>query len=70
MISVEEAQDKVLGYVNVLGEEEKPILDCPGQVLAEDIYSSIDIPPLDNSAMDGYAVRAEDSKGASGRTPR
>ena len=70
MISVEEALDKVLGYVNVLGDEEKPILDCPGQVLAEDIYSSIDIPPLDNSAMDGYAIRAEDSKGASEKTPR
>ena len=70
MISVEEALDKVLGYVSVLGEEEKPILDCPGQVLAEDIYSSIDIPPLDNSAMDGYAIRAEDSKGTSEKTPR
>ena len=70
MISVEEALDKVLGYVDVLGVEERPILDCLGQVLAEDIYSGINIPPRDNSAMDGYAVRSEDSKGASGQTPR
>ncbi|MDD5591638.1 MAG: molybdopterin molybdotransferase MoeA, partial [Dehalococcoidales bacterium] len=70
MISVEEALDKILGYVNVLGMAERPILDCLGQILAEDIYSSINIPPLDNSAMDGYAVRSEDSKGASEKTPR
>jgi molybdopterin molybdotransferase len=56
MISVEEALERVLGYVKVLGPEEKPILDCLGQVLDEDIYSPLSVPPLDNSAMDGYAV--------------
>jgi len=70
MISVEEALEKVLSYVEVLEPERKPILDCLGQVLAEDVYSSIDIPPLDNSAMDGYAVRAEDTRGASESSPR
>jgi molybdopterin molybdotransferase len=70
MISVEEALEKVLSHVEVLGPEEKPILDCLGQVLAEDIYSPIDIPPLDNSAMDGYALRAEDTRGASESSPR
>jgi molybdopterin molybdotransferase len=70
LISVEEALDKVLSYVEVLEPEEKPILDCLGQVLAEDVYSSIDIPPLDNSAMDGFAVRAEDTRGASKSSPR
>jgi molybdopterin molybdotransferase len=60
MISVEEALDKVLGYFSVLNAEEKPILECLGQVLDEDVYSAIDVPPRDNSAMDGYAVRAED----------
>ena len=70
MISVEEALEKVLSYVEVLEPEQKPILDCSGQVLAEDVYSTIDIPPLDNSAMDGYAVRAEDTRGASESSPR
>jgi molybdopterin molybdotransferase len=70
MISVEEALEKVLSYVDVLKPERKPILDCPGQVLAEDVYSTIDIPPLDNSAMDGYALRAEDTRGASESSPR
>ncbi|MGB6873125.1 MAG: gephyrin-like molybdotransferase Glp [Dehalococcoidia bacterium] len=69
MISVEEALEKVLSYVEVLEPERKPILDCLGQVLAEDVYSTIDIPPLDNSAMDGYALRAEDTRGASESSP-
>ncbi|NWF77089.1 MAG: molybdopterin-guanine dinucleotide biosynthesis protein B [Chloroflexi bacterium] len=70
MISVEEALEKVLSYVKVLEPERKPILECLGQVLAEDIYSTIDIPPLDNSAMDGYALRAEDTRGAGESSPR
>jgi molybdopterin molybdotransferase len=70
MISVEEALEKVLSYVEVLEPERKPILDCLGQVLAEDVYSTINIPPLDNSAMDGYALRAEDTRGASESSPR
>jgi len=70
MISVEQALEKILSYVDVLGEEEHPILDCLGQVLAEDIYSSINIPPLDNTAMDGYAVQSRDTYGASQQSPR
>ena len=70
MISVEEALDRILGYVRVLDEEESPILDSLGQVLAEDIYSSISVPPLDNAAMDGYAVRSEDTRGAKEKSPR
>jgi len=70
MISVEQALEKVLSYVEVLEPERKPILDCLGQVLAEDVYSDIDIPPLDNSAMDGYALRAKDTRGASESSPR
>ncbi len=41
--------------------EEIPITDALNRVLAEDIYSSCDIPPFDRAAMDGYAVRAEDT---------
>jgi molybdopterin molybdotransferase len=70
VISVEQALDKVLSNIQVLGEEEHPILECQGQVLADDIYSVIDVPPDDNSAMDGYAVRVADIKGASKQNPR
>jgi len=70
VISVEEALDKVLGYVTALDTEETPLLDALGQVLAEDVSSDIDVPPLDNSAMDGYAVRSADTAGASPESPR
>jgi len=70
MISVEEALEKVLGCVDILEAKETPLLESMGQVLAEDIISHIDIPPLDNSAMDGYALKAGDTLGASGQSPR
>ncbi|MFC2122483.1 gephyrin-like molybdotransferase Glp [Bacteroidota bacterium] len=70
MISVEQALEKILAYVNVLGAEESPILDTPGQVLAEDVVSDINVPPMDNSAMDGYAVIADDTRGAQQQSPK
>lgn len=70
MLSVEEALDKVLNEIETLDDESVRILDSLGQVLAEDIQSDIDVPPLDNSAMDGYAVRYEDTTGASTDNPK
>jgi len=70
VISVDEALEKVLEHIDVLEAEESPVLGCLGQVLAEDIFSSINIPPLDNSAMDGYVVRSADTRGASRQSPR
>jgi molybdopterin molybdotransferase len=70
MISVEEALYKILQEVDVLEEEKAPILDALGQVLAEDIKSDIDVPPLDNSAMDGYAVLSRDTAGASSQSAK
>lgn len=69
MISVEEALEEILAAVTVLEGEQKPLLSCLGQVLDEDIISTIDIPPLDNSAMDGYAVRSQNISGAGSSTP-
>lgn len=70
MLSVEEALEKVLSLFKPLEPEEVDLLDSLGRVLAEDVFADMDIPPLDNSAMDGYAVRAEDTKGASPQNPR
>lgn len=70
MISVEEALEKIFGFVSVLEAEDKPILECLDQVIDEDIYSPYNIPPMDNSAMDGYAVRAQDTGGAASTSPR
>ncbi len=70
MISVEQALEKVLSFVEELDTETVPILSSMGQILAEDINSTIDIPPLDNAAMDGYAVQASDTAGASPESPK
>jgi len=70
MLSVEEALQKILNEVDVLEGETVPILESLGQVLAADIISGIDVPPLDNSAMDGYAVKYRDTIGASEKTPK
>jgi len=53
--------------VRPLEPERAPILEALGRVLAEEIVSDTDIPPFDNSAMDGYAVRAADATGAPAR---
>lgn len=70
MISAEEAVSRILDQVSILPAEDTPILETLGQVVAEDVIAAFDIPPLANSAMDGYAVRAEDTAGASEESPR
>ena len=55
-----EAQRQVLDAVPALPALPTPLGDCLGLVLAEDVVASHNIPPFDNSAMDGYAVRAAD----------
>ena len=68
-LTVEEALEKILGYVDRLSVEEKPLLDSLGQVLADDAVSEFSIPPRDNTAMDGYAVRWDDISTASPNSP-
>jgi molybdopterin molybdotransferase len=69
MISVEEALERILAYFSRLEPETKPITEALGQVLAEDVAADFDIPPLDNTAMDGYAVIAADTDGATEAAP-
>ena len=69
LISIEEARSRVLAEASPLPAETVPLLDTLGSVLAEDIVASHDVPPFDNSGMDGYAVRAADITGASRATP-
>jgi len=69
MISADQALQIVLENVAPLGIERIPILDALGRILAENISSSRDIPGFDNSAMDGYAVRAGDLAKASETSP-
>ena len=65
MISFEEALDKILSRIQPLGLEKVPLLQGLGRVIGEDIYAKRDIPPLDNSAMDGYALKLEDIRESS-----
>jgi molybdenum cofactor synthesis domain-containing protein len=49
--------------------EETPIEEAFGRVLVEDVIAGFSVPPFDRASMDGYAVRAEDTFGASGFNP-
>jgi len=69
MISADQALQIVLDNVVALGAERIPMVEALGRVLAENISSSRDIPGFDNSAMDGYAVRAADLAKASDASP-
>ena len=69
MLSVEDALERILHYFRPLQAEPAPLLEAIGQVLAEDALASHAIPPLDNSAMDGYALQAADALGASADNP-
>ena len=65
MLTVEEALEAILGAVRPLETERVDVVGSLGRVLAEPIVSRREIPPWDNSSMDGYAVRAEDSAAGS-----
>lgn len=69
MLSVAEAQQAILAKIRRLDPETVDLLDSLGRVLAEDVISDIDLPPFDNSSMDGYAVRSIDVQAASPDQP-
>ncbi len=69
MLSVDEARQRMLDTIPILPAEKREILACTDYVLAEALHAEENIPPFDNSAMDGYAVRAADVKNASEQNP-
>lgn len=60
-IQFEEARSRILDATGTLEPEQAQLLDAVGRVLAEDFHAPWDLPLWDNSAMDGYAVRAADA---------
>ncbi len=64
MLEVEEAFARIIANFARLDAVELPLLECLGMALAEDITSPLELPPLANSAMDGYAVLHADIAGA------
>ena len=69
MIQVQEALDKILTKIQFKGVEKVSLDQALGRVLTEDVVSRINNPPLDNSAMDGYAVIAGDIQSATPENP-
>ena len=70
-ISIEEARAIITSAIQPIDRTEVlPLLQANGRVLAQEIVSAADVPPFSRAAMDGYAVRSEDTIGASRTTPR
>ena len=62
MLTAQQALDHLLSNAQVIHESERiPMQSALGRVLAEDVKSLVDVPPLDNTSMDGYAVRTSDT---------
>jgi molybdopterin molybdotransferase len=68
-VSVEEAQTIIFNSVNPLNSETISIIKAFNRILYEDIVADVMIPPVDDSAMDGYAIVADDTYGASRNNP-
>jgi molybdopterin molybdotransferase len=69
LISIEEARARVLTEARALPSETIALSEALGSVLAEDIIASHNVPPFNNSGMDGYAVRASDTVEATPDSP-
>ena len=68
-ISLEQALNILTDHVTHGKTERKPLEDCLGLVLSEDVYALLDMPPFSRSAQDGYALCSKDSIGATGENP-
>ncbi|MEX0665822.1 MAG: gephyrin-like molybdotransferase Glp [Acidimicrobiia bacterium] len=69
LVPFEDVRAEILAAVSVLEPVEVPLTDAHGLVLAEAVATDEDVPPFANTAMDGYAVRAEDTAGAGPNAP-
>ena len=64
LLTIDDALALVLDHVQALPGEAAAVADAAGRVLAEDARARVDLPPFPSSAMDGYAVRAEETPGS------
>jgi len=63
MLTAQQALDHLLAHAQTVSEHEiVPMQAALGRILAEDVDSLVDVPPLDNTSMDGYAVRTADTQ--------
>src|SRR2546425_9540253 len=70
MLTPTEAARLILEHIAPLPAARQPLREALDRVLAETVTSPIDLPAWDNSAMDGYAARAADVRGATRAAPR
>jgi molybdopterin molybdotransferase len=70
MITVDEALEEIGVAVEALDAEDVPVVDALGRVTARAARAAVDLPPFAQSAMDGYAVRSNDTLGASEQEPQ
>ncbi len=69
LLSFDDALSRLLAVAQpVAGEEQVATLRSPGRIIARELRSAIDVPPMDNSQMDGYALRTADLTGHSSRS--
>lgn len=66
MVTVEEARRLIAAHVSPVAAETTPILQALGRIVASPLVAPMALPPFDNSAMDGFAVRTADLAGAAG----
>ena len=69
MITVKEADRIIRSRITVMNSEKVMLENCSGRILAQEIVASFPQPRFDNTAMDGFAVRAVDTKGAASDSP-
>ena len=70
LLSVDQARERILSHFQPVTTETLPLAGCSNRVLAQDTVAANDLPPFDNSSMDGFAVRAVDVENASPESPR
>jgi molybdopterin molybdotransferase len=70
LLSVDQARERILSHFDTVTTETLSLAGCFQRVLAQDIVATNDLPPFDNSSMDGFAVRAADVSEADADSPR
>ncbi|HMR99831.1 MAG TPA: molybdopterin molybdotransferase MoeA [Anaerolineales bacterium] len=70
LLSVREARERILSHFQPVTTEALPAVESLNRILAQDVTALDDLPPFDNSSMDGFAIRAIDVADAKPASPR
>ena len=70
LLSVDQARERIIFHFQPVTTETLPLAECSQRVLAQEVVAANDLPPFDNSSMDGFAVRVADVTDATTDSPR